>query len=369
MSLKRQNTMEQCASDAQAFLNNENFWNAFSKRILQKNEKRKPSPKRKKSPKRSNSPKPKKDPKPKKEKKDDEGKSPKKKKKKDRIYKPKPLLKKSPKRKSKAKREEKVDEARKEDKEKEPKKEKKEKEKEKKKEKEEKKKEKKKEKETEHDESGSEQSDDEKERSKEATDEEDSENESGNESDSSKLIRQKSIIAGVDLPDFGPDAESKDKKQIQFLFNTTDSPKVRECLVTVIKSLLNHQTCEVSVGLISNGKGDAPNLQELNFSKNQGEIIKIISDSAGEGKNWKKYMGMVLEKANSFKWSPKPPNKLAFLMLVGSEDCVDALTASLNDHNDFSASIAKLKKSHVGVFAFNPQQLDLLVEVTTKYLS
>jgi len=200
---------------------------------------------------------------------------------------------------------------------------------------------------------------------------EDSGNDSGNDSDRTQLIRQKSLDTGLEIPNV-IQFQTKEKKQIQFVFNTSDSSEVRDCITELIKTLLGNPNCEISIGLISNTgfKGDNPNLQELSFSKNADEISKTLKDSVGEGKNWKKYFGFVLDKASSsFKWTPKPPNKLCFLILFGSNESVDALTISLNEHLDFNSSIEKLKKNGVGVFAFNPQQLDLLVDVVSKYLS
>jgi len=102
----------------------------------------------------------------------------------------------------------------------------------------------------------------------ELTDEEEEDSES--EPDRKKLIREKSLVAGVDLPRIERVEGQKDKKQMQIAFNTTDLPEVRQSLVEIVKSLLQNPVCEISVGLISNSgvKGDNnPNLHNLPFSK------------------------------------------------------------------------------------------------------
>jgi len=196
----------------------------------------------------------------------------------------------------------------------------------------------------------------------------DEEEDSESEPDRKKLIREKSLVAGVDLPRIERVEGQKDKKQMQIAFNTTDLPEVRQSLVEIVKSLLQNPVCEISVGLISNSgvKGDNnPNLHNLPFSKNFDEISKIITDSFGEGKNWEQYYRLVLEKASTFKWTPKLANNQSFLILVGSNDSVDALTTYLHQHNDFNNLIGRLNMSGVGVFAFNHEQLDLLAEVVS----
>jgi len=199
----------------------------------------------------------------------------------------------------------------------------------------------------------------------ESTDEEE---DSGNESENSKLIRRKSIVAGIELPRFERiKDQQKDQKKMQIAFNTTDLPEVRQSLVEIVKSLLQNPVCDISVGLISNSgvKADSNiNLHNQPFSKNVDEISKIITDSFGEGKNWEQYYRLVLEKAATFKWTPKPPNQ-SFLILVGSNDSVEQLTTYLHQHHDFNNSIGRLNTSGVGVFAFNHEQLDLLAQVVS----